>query len=337
MQPLYRFNRFIEKWMPFVTPSSLLLGVLLSSWLTPLAYMVPWIFAFMTFAGGLGSGFRDLKKVLQHPAPLLCCLLLLHLWMPLLAWATGNMVFHGDPYTITGIVLAFCIPTGIVSFMWVSLYRGNGALTLSIILLDTFLSPFLVPFTLRLLVGANVSIDTWSMMKGLIWMVVLPSIAGMALNQWTKGGVKTTLAPKLAPFSKMGLIAVVAINAAVAAPNFRNINGKFLAVAVTVLAIAASGYVWGWLTGRLLKGDRGVIIAMTFNGGMRNISAGAVIAATYFPAPVVFPVIIGTLFQQVLASTYAHFLGKTYGMEDQQDPSGEGTLRKNGKPMPMNS
>ncbi|MFR8351665.1 MAG: hypothetical protein ACLVB1_02205 [Blautia obeum] len=32
---------------------------------------------------------------------------------------------------------------------------------------------------------------------------------------------------------------------------------------------------------------------------MRNISAGAVIAAAYFPGEVMFPVMIGTLFQQV--------------------------------------
>jgi bile acid:Na+ symporter, BASS family len=313
MQPLYRFNRFIEKWMPFVTPCSLLLGVLFSVWLTPYSFLVPWIFAFMTFSGGLGSGFRDLKKVLQNPAPLLACMLILHVWMPLIAWGAGTLIFHQDAYTMTGIVLAFVIPTGIVSFMWVSLYEGNIALTLSIILLDTFLAPFIVPFSLRVLVGASISIDIWGMMQGLIWMVVLPSLAGMALNQWTKGGVKTTLAPKLAPFSKMGLIMVVAINASVVAPYFKQVNGKFIAIAATVLVIAASGYIWGWLTGRYLKGDKGVVVAMTFNSGMRNISAGAVIAATYFPAPVVFPVMVGTLFQQILASTYAHFLSSKYG------------------------
>lgn len=327
MELLYRFNRFIEKWMPFVTPCSLLLGVLLSVWLTPYSFLVPWIFAFMTFSGGLGSGFRDLKKVLQHPAPLLACLVILHVLMPLIAWGAGHLLFHQDPYTLTGIVLAFIIPTGIVSFMWVSLYEGNIALTLSIILLDTFLAPFLVPFTLRILVGANISVDIWGMMQGLIWMVVLPSLAGMALNQWTKGAVKKTLAPKLAPFSKMGLIMVVAMNASVVAPNFKQVDSKFIAIAATILVIAASGYFWGWLTGRGLKGDKGIIVAMTFNSGMRNISAGAVIAATYFPAPVVFPVMIGTLFQQILASTYAHFLSRKYGRNGEA-PAGKQGIRQ---------
>ena len=52
---------------------------------------------------------------------------------------------------------------------------------------------------------------------------------------------------------------------------------------------------------------------MTFNSGMRNISAGAVIAAAYFPPAVMFPVMIGTLFQQVLAAAYAQLITKRYG------------------------
>ena len=46
------------------------------------------------------------------------------------------------------------------------------------------------------------------------------------------------------------------------------------------------------------------------SGGMRNISAGAVIAVAYFPAAIVLPVIVGMLFQQALASIYAAFIEK---------------------------
>jgi predicted Na+-dependent transporter len=47
---------------------------------------------------------------------------------------------------------------------------------------------------------------------------------------------------------------------------------------------------------------------MTLCCGMRNINAGAVIAAAYFPPEVMFPVMIGTLFQQLLASISTHLL-----------------------------
>lgn len=313
---LIAINRFFEKWVPLIAPSSLILGIVLSVWLRPYTGVVPWVFAFMTFSGSLGSSFDDLKRVLLHPMPLLACLGLLHVWIPLVAWLTGTLVFHGDPLTITGIVLAFIIPTGIISFMWVNIYKGNIALTLSLILIDTFISPFIVPLTLELVVGTSVQIDIWGMMKGLIYMVVLPSLLGMLLNQRTKGEVKNTLGPILAPFSKLGLIIVISVNSSVIAPFFSEINLKLLAILLTILSIAASGYFFGWQTARLLKWDRSILVAMTFNCGMRNISAGTVLAITYFPPAVVLPVIIGSLFQQILASTYAHLISKKYGVDD---------------------
>ncbi|MDV7767593.1 hypothetical protein [Peribacillus sp. CSMR9] len=49
---------------------------------------------------------------------------------------------------------------------------------------------------------------------------------------------------------------------------------------------------------------------MTFTGGMRSISAGSVLATTYFPAAVTVPVVLGMLFQQMLASFFGFILEK---------------------------
>ena len=68
--------------------------------------------------------------------------------------------------------------------------------------------------------------------------------------------------------------------------------------------LAAVGYLLGWLGGSLLHGNEKTKISMIYGVGMRNISAGAVIASAYFPAEVVFPVITATLFQQILAAVY---------------------------------
>jgi BASS family bile acid:Na+ symporter len=66
------------------------------------------------------------------------------------------------------------------------------------------------------------------------------------------------------------------------------------------------------MAGRLLKFQQDDIITLTFTGGMRNISAGAVLAITYFPPQVAVPVVLGMLFQQVLASFYGRMLEKVY-------------------------
>ncbi len=308
---LNRLNRILEKFMPLLTPMSVVIGVILTVWLTQLTFIVPWIFAFMTFSGSLNANFYDLKRVFLRPKSIFVCFFILHVVMPLIALGVGNLFFRGDPYTVTGLVLSFVIPTGIISLIWVSIYKGNVALTLSIILLNTMLSPLIITYSLELLVGSNMQIDQWGMMSGLFWMIVVPSIVGMLINQLTKGGVKQSLSPKLAPFTKIGLGLVVAINSAAVAPYLADVSWKLISIIVTVLFLAALGYLIGWLVSKFIfHWKYEDLVAVTFNSGMRNISAGAVIAITFFPPQVSIPVISCMLIQQLLASCSGYLLNR---------------------------
>lgn len=305
---LQKINKRLEQVMPLLTPTSVVLGILLTHYFKPYTGLVPWIFAFITFSGSLSLNFKDLQRVLTQPFPIIASLVLLHVIMPLLAWGTGKLLLHGDPHLVTGLVLFMAVPTGIVSFMWVTMYKGNIALTLSIILIDTLLSPFIVPGVMSVLVGADVDMDVWGMMKGLLIMVVAPSVLGMLLNQWTGGKVKTNWGPRLSPFSKLSLAVVIMINSAVIAPYFTGITADLIWTAVVIVFVAALGYLGGFYGSKALRWDRGMTVTMTLNCGMRNISAGAVLALTYFPPAVAMPVIIGMLFQQMMASFFGYLL-----------------------------
>ena len=141
-------------------------------------------------------------------------------------------------------------------------------------------------------------------------MVALPAIAAMTLNQVTDGKVMKTWPGKLAPFSKLALMFVVTSNSSKVAPYIRNMNMQRVKVALAILVLAASGYALGWLVAHVFRRDRSTAVSMMYGTGMRNISAGAVIAAAYFPGEVMFPVMIGTLFQQVLAALFGKLLAQ---------------------------
>ncbi|TWK78739.1 Pantothenate precursors transporter PanS [Bacillus paralicheniformis] len=220
-------------------------------------------------------------------------------------------MFKGDPLTITGLILGVVIPTGITSMIWAAMYKGNIGLTLSVILVDTILSPFIVPFSLSVLAGAQVEMDVAGMMKGLFGMVVIPSLLGMLVNQFSSPDRTARLSANCAPFSKMGLAAVVAINSSVVAPYLNSVDFRFLTIAVTVFAVAFTGYITAWFLGKMMKRPQEEIVALIFTGGMRNISAGAVLATSFFPARVAVPVVIGMLFQQILAALYGHLLARS--------------------------
>ena len=209
---LRKFNSFIEKWMALVTPTCLLLGVCFPDIAKCGLPYVPAVFAFMTFAGALKSRFKDVANVFRHPGSLLIIMLLVHVVIPTAACGAGHLFFGNNMELITGMVLEFAVPTAVVSLMWVTIYDGNSPLSLSLVVLDTVLAPFLIPATLKILLGSAVTIDSARMMRELIFMVALPAVVAMVLNQITDGKVMETWPGKLAPFSKLALIFVVTSN-----------------------------------------------------------------------------------------------------------------------------
>lgn len=223
---LYKLNQMLEKLMPIMIPVSVVIGVMLAASIKDFSFLIPWIFAFMTFSGSLNSNFVSMKQAVLNPLPILLIIFILHIFMPLWALGVGHLAFSGDSYTITGLVLAMAIPTGITSFVWVSIYKGNTALTLAIILIDTMLSPFIVPLSMSLLVGGNIEMDIIGMTHGLLMMIVIPSIVGMTLNQVVKGKVIRNLSARLSPLAKIAMGLVVMLNGAVVAPYLLDVNIK---------------------------------------------------------------------------------------------------------------
>ncbi len=318
---LDRMNTFIEKHMAFVTPLCLLFGVLFPEIAGRGVPFVPVMFAVMTFIGALKSSFQDIGKVFKNPAPLLLSIFILHVVMPAAAYGLGHLLFSNNANLITGMVLEFAVPTAVVGVMWVSIYQGNNSMILSLVIIDTVLAPFVIPATLHILVGARVEMDTREMMLELIFMIALPALLAMCLNQASHGKVKEAWPSRLAFFSKLCIIFVVSSNSSKVAPYVKNLNLERVAVAVCILCLAASGYILGWSSARLLRLGKENGVSVMYGAGMRNISAGAVIAAAYFPGEVMFPVMIGTLFQQVLAATFGSWISRK---REGQEPCFEG-------------
>ncbi|OLN21242.1 hypothetical protein BTO30_16030 [Domibacillus antri] len=309
---LQMLNVLLGRWMPILTPLSVLMGVLVGEPLHQWAFLVPLGFAFMTFSGSLTSSFKMLHHTITHPLPIILALIILHVVIPLWAWEIGHFFFPDDPLTVTGLTLAVVIPTGITSMIWVTMYKGSAPLALAIILIDTMLSPFVVPFSLSVLAGSVVEMNFFDVMNGLVWMIVVPSLAGTAVNQWLKADRSSNISQKLAPFSKITLLSVIAVNSSVVAPYLRNIDLKFLQIVGTILLIVLTGYFFSWIIAVLFKQNKENVIALIYTGGMRNISAGAVLAVNFFPPQVAVPVVICMLFQQLLAALHGYFITLIY-------------------------
>ncbi|WP_046175836.1 bile acid:sodium symporter family protein [Domibacillus indicus] len=312
---LKAINIFLARWMPLLTPLSVLSGVLLAEFIHSWIFIVPWLFAFMTFVGSLNSNFGMLRHTMSHPFPIFLALAILHLITPVFAWTVGHLMFPDDPLTVTGFTLALVIPTGITSVVWVTMYKGSVPLALVIILIDTMLSPLIVPFSMSVLAGSRVEMDVLAMVSGLFWMIVLPSLLGMIANEWLKEEKASRLSQTLSPFSRVSLPIVIAVNSGVAAPYLRDIDARLIQILLTILFVVLCGYMLSWGLAIVFRQTRENIITLIYTGGMRNISAGAVIAVNFFPPQTAVPVVVCMLFQQMLAAFHGFLLRKAYPRE----------------------
>ena len=312
MQKLSQWDRFLGSYFPWFVLACATTGVLFPdtfSWLNGSITMG--LFAFMTFSNSLGGGFRELGRVFLRPLPVVVTLVLLHVVIPLLTLGLGNLLFPDAPLFTIGLVLEYVIPTGVASLMWVGICGGNEPLCLSIVLLDTLAAPVVIPLSLKLLVGSVVEVDTWGMMGDMMIMVALPALAAMTVYQVTGGRAAVTLKPRLALFAKLALLIVITANATSCSSFLRSIDRPLVLVMATVFLLCLLGFLAGYWAAKLLGLDFPTRATICLNTGLRNISAGSVLALQYFPAQVVFPVAFTPLFLQFTTSIIVKVLMRT--------------------------
>lgn len=288
-----------------------LVGITFPDIFSPINDYTMALFAFMTFANSLGGGFREMADVARRPLPVVVIFAILHVAMPLLALAAGKLLFPEAPLFTTGLVLEYAIPTGVASLLWVSIGRGNTSMCLSVVLLDTLLAPFVIPLTLRVLLGSVVEMDTASMVGNLMIMVAIPALLAMTLFQMTRGRVAATVKPRLAPFAKLTMLVLVLANATGCAPFLRDITPTLVKLICAVFALCLLGFFLGYQAARLLKADFPTAVTMSLNSGIRNIAAGSVLAIAYFPGDVLFPVAFSPLFLQATTAVIVKILHAT--------------------------
>ena len=295
-------NKHLERLMPVLTPAGIILGFLLPGTFIHLRPYVPWLFGIITLAGALKLRVGEFGSTLRSPLPIAAFFISTHVLMPLGAMFASSCLFGNSPDTVAGFVLLFSGPAGVSSFIWVTMFRGDKALCLSLILLDTVLAPLVVPGTISLLMGANVTMDMTGIALSLIMMIVVPTIIGITLNETSRGSIPHVICPYLNPVSKICLTLVVAANASPVARIIHISDPMVWQIATACVVLSTIGFVLSKLTAITIRCNREKNVSLFFTGGLRNISAVSTIAVTFFPEAAALPALLGIVFQQTLSA-----------------------------------
>ncbi|HVJ50587.1 bile acid:sodium symporter family protein [Desulfitobacterium sp.] len=299
-------NQWLNKNMFPVVLTAIVLGFIVPLENSPLlSALATGLFAYMTFVSALRTTFQDFVRILTKPLVPLWILFLIHGVAPLTAWGVGLWIYPDNFYMRVGLMIGSAIPIAVTSIIWTTIANGDIALALVTVTLDTLLIPILIPAIFKVMLGTSIALNYGDMVLRLLLMVTIPSILGMVVNEFTKGRLENFSRSVGGVTSKLATFIVIVINSAVVLPQ---IHWDFSALQMMfiVLGLVSLNYLIGFIGSYCLKDRRKeVVTAMIFNVGMRNTSFGSVLAISYFPATVAFPIILMLLFQHPIAAIIA--------------------------------
>lgn len=303
------FNRHFERWMFVIIPGSLVLGFLFASQLNPFIQAVPYLFAYVTLTMAIGCGLGQLREVLRRPGIMGLTFVIAHVVSPLVAYGIGTLVFGAESPYVVGLVLFTIIPIGVSTVLWVGMSGGSVPLMLAMVVLDSALSPLVVPTGIHLFFDSAVDVQAGPLIVDLLIIIVLPTIIGVALHQFSRGRIQGVVQPFTAPVSKFCFVAVVSLNASAIAPHLDQLEEDMLLLVPLVIVLVGLCYAFGYIGTAQLR-NREQQVTVSYATGMRNISLGIVLALGYFSPLAAVPVVLSILIQQPLATVHHYVLQK---------------------------
>lgn len=231
------------------------------------------------FGMGLTLRLDDFRVVFSRPKDVITGCLAQFTVMPLLAWLLSR-AFALDEALALGVVLVGCCPGGTASNVITYLAKGDLALSVGMTGVSTLLAPVMTPLLVWLLAGKSVDVDVTSMFLSILWVVILPIVAGLAVKRlWPQQMERAT--GYLPALSSIAIAAIVSI---IIASNAHKLLSGGLIIVLVVVLHNLCGLAIGYFIGRLLGLASSKRRAIAIEVGMQNSGLASSLATLHFAA-----------------------------------------------------
>lgn len=277
---LKKICHYISEYMGVLVLAAALLALTLPSVFSGIKPIVinP-LLGIIMFGMGMALKPADFRIVLSRPRDVLIGCLAQFTIMPLLALAL-SWLFALDEALAVGVILVGCCPGGTASNVITYLAKGDLALSVGMTATSTLLAPVVTPSLVWLLAGKSVDVDVAGMLLSILWVVILPIVAGLTVKWlWPKYTEKATA--YLPAVSSLAIAFIVLI--VISANAHKLLVGGIVIVAVVVLHNLC-GLGLGYLIGRLLCLPAPKRKAISIEVGMQNSGLASSLATLHFAA-----------------------------------------------------
>ena len=260
---------------------------------------------------GITLSFDDFRRVLALPRQVLAGVVLQFTLMPLAGFGSA-WVFGLEPGLAVGLILVACCPGGTASNVISYLARANVALSVTMTMASTLAAIALTPLLTGWLAGVFVEIDRWNLFREMAVVVLLPVVAGVAMNRYLPR--VTQGLTSISPF--ISVLFVVLIVAGIIARSKPMIEMHAGVLLLAVFSLHAVGFGLGYALSRLLRLSEASARTISIEVGMQNSGLGASlgsspafarqfadpIQAALAPVPAALSALMHVLIGSVLAS-----------------------------------
>lgn len=241
--------------------------------------VINYLLGLVMFGMGLTLNLQDFKIVFSRPRDVIVGCLAQFTIMPLLAWGLAH-IFSLDEALLIGVVLVGCCPGGTASNVITYLAKGDLALSVGMTGVSTLLAPLLTPLLTWLLAGETVDVNVLNMFMSILWVVILPIVAGFFVKRtWPKFTEKTI--DYLPAFSSLMIAFIVTI---VIAANAAKLLSGGVVILFVVMLHNLCGLGLGYLVGYLLSMSPAKRRAVSIEVGMQNSGLASSLATIHFAA-----------------------------------------------------
>ena len=231
------------------------------------------------FGMGMALRIEDFRIVFSRPRDIAIGCLAQFSVMPLLAWVLSRLFALDEALTV-GVVLVGCCPGGTASNVITYLAKGDLALSVGMTATSTVLAPFVTPLLVWLLVGQTVDVQVAGMLLSILWVVILPIVAGL-LAKWLWPKFTERATAYLPALSSLAICAIVLI---IIAANASKLLEGGLIIILVVMLHNLCGLSLGYVIGRLLRLPAAKRKAVSIEVGMQNSGLASSLATLHFAA-----------------------------------------------------
>ncbi|MFA5388764.1 MAG: bile acid:sodium symporter family protein [Candidatus Omnitrophota bacterium] len=260
------------------------LGYFMPQAFLPIKGLSDLFFGFTMFGIGCLLSVKDFKPIFEKPKAVFLGVTAQFVIMPVLAFLIVKLL-NLPPVLALGLILAASVPDAMAAGVMSYLAEADVAFSVALTASTTLISPIVTPGLIYLLGRQYIPIQFLPMFKSIIMMVIIPLLAGLAVQHFFHKGV-SRIKPVFPAFSTLFIAFICGL---VVALNRNAIAKVTIIIFAAVALLNIFGLLFGYLAGKLFRFDLKKTRTLAIGVGMQNAGMGAVLAIKHFSPEAAIP------------------------------------------------